>query len=60
MELASTTSLGVRTEEDWERLKLLARQKNDRLGIPAMYLTKRLKDLNDKQIRKVDRVLEGK
>ncbi len=47
-------------EDCWERLKMLAKQQPDRLGIPAAYMSKELGELNEKQIRKVHRVVCGK
>lgn len=62
MQFANTPTplLGESPEAAWERLKLMAHQRADRLGLPAVYLSKRLEDLNERQLRKVEKAILGR
>ena len=45
--------------EQWERLKALVLQFDNRLGLPMSYNRLKLADLNDKQLVKVKKVISG-
>lgn len=52
--------LGSDPGPKWLRLTLLCSQHSDLCGLPAIYLKKNWVDLNSKQLRKVQRVLDGR